>query len=68
MKINPLNLDSVDRQQFHAMAQYLQGMADALTNENLATAASMLKDAAEHICAQGYYGCRGGKQCTSDHK
>lgn len=34
----------------------------------LFTAASWLREAAQHVCGQGYFGCNGGEKCGSDHK
>ncbi len=50
------------------LADYVRGFADARENEELSDAADWLEKAAEHICAQGYFGCEGGDTCTSDHK
>lgn len=50
------------------VAIYVHGMADATSNERLAIAARWLERASQNVCAQGYFGCRAGSKCTSDHK
>lgn len=50
------------------LAAYVQGMADAQHNEQLAKAAQWLEDLSHQMCGQGYIGCTGGRECSSDHK
>lgn len=50
------------------LSVYLKGMADARENEKLEAAAKWMEELSRHICAQGYIGCKGGIECTSDHK
>jgi hypothetical protein len=63
-----------DRKEYLHNASMLRGAAMAAKTNNpdfaelLAESADMLQNAGEHICAQGYFGCHGGAQCTSDHK
>ena len=56
------------------LAYMLWGASDGLKTSNPAFAQTLkeaseeLFDASKHVCAQGYYGCRSGERCTSDHK
>ncbi len=50
------------------LGMYLTGYAAAMNSNRLCRCAEFLLEASEHICAQGYIGCDGGKECTSDHK
>jgi len=54
--------------ELEGLAIYVEGMADATQNEKLKRAADWLSKASDHICAQGYFGCEGGRECGSDHK
>lgn len=58
-----------------AMASYLSGASDcAAANENtnfaatLKNASRLLSKASRHMCSQGFYNCKGGDNCQSDHK
>lgn len=37
-------------------------------SEKLIEAASWLDELVDHMCGQGYIGCHGGTDCSSDHK
>jgi hypothetical protein len=37
-------------------------------SDELFVAAAWLRKAAQNVCKQGYFGCNGGEDCTSDHK
>lgn len=50
------------------LALYVKGLAVGKDDERLHRAADWLEKAAQHICAQGYFGCEGGNECESDHK
>ena len=50
------------------LSVYLSGMADATDNERLERAADWLERLSDHVCGQGYIGCDGGRECSSDHK
>lgn len=60
--------DSIAKADFLELGLYLRGFAASANNHKLKAAAELLIDAGNHICAQGYYGCRLGDNCTSDHK
>lgn len=55
-------------------ASYLEGAGEALEaispefSKRLLEAARLLEQAGKHMCGQGFFGCRGGDKCTSDHK
>jgi len=53
-------------------ATFLSGMAAATNDDGvkeiLTSCAFELERAANRMCGQGYFGCHGGDNCTSDHK
>lgn len=65
---------SVTPEAYQENALMLLGSAYAVRETNpelselLRHSAQQLWNASEHICAQGYFGCRAGKTCISDHK
>ncbi len=60
---------SDDRNQEIAdLASYVRGFADANQNTTLSAAAKWLDELADNVCVGGIVGCRGGANCTSDHK
>ncbi len=56
------------KKEAEALAEYVQGMADATENEKLHRAAEIIRRWSQRICAGGIYDCNGGDDCTSDHK
>lgn len=54
------------QEEIKALADYVQGFADANQNGRLAAAANWLKEASENVCDGGYFGCP-NRPCTSDH-
>lgn len=56
--------------QLRAIGQYQMDTVSSqtVTGALLVAAAKALENASRNMCAQGYYGCRGGDTCTSDHK
>ena len=67
MRLNmELRTNSVD--EVKELATYLHGMADASDNQRLCTAAEWLEKLSRYVCGQGYIGCHGGRECSSDHK
>lgn len=38
------------------------------TAKLLMESANWHRECLRHICGQGYFGCRGGENCDSDHK
>lgn len=61
-----LRSNSVD--EVKDLATYLQGMADATDNQRICLAAEWLDKLSRQVCGQGYIGCHGGRECSSDHK
>lgn len=63
--------DKID--EINQLATYLLGAADSCEYQNpkwsekLKKVSEHLETLARHTCAHGYI-CRGGHQCTSDHK
>jgi len=55
-------------EELERLALYVAGMAEGKDDEYLRRAAVLLSKASRNICAQGYFGCHGGRRCTSDHK
>ena len=45
-----------------------QLQAETATGQLLLESAAWLRKAARNMCGQGYFGCRGGPDCDSDHK
>jgi hypothetical protein len=62
------------QQEYRDNALLLEGAAHGLEVSNpkfaslLKDAADKLKWASKFMCGQGFFGCRGGEQCGSDHK
>lgn len=56
--------------QLEAIANWQQDIAqsETKTGKLLCESAKWLRRASINICAQGYFGCRSGAACTSDHK
>ena len=55
--------------EIQSLAIYTWGLANGSNDDNLRRAAQWLNLlAADHICGQGYIGCKGGRCCSSDHK
>jgi hypothetical protein len=54
------------------LANFLAGMSAAEdcpeAKTKLAEASKWIGKLADHVCRQGYIGCHGGRDCTSDHK
>lgn len=51
------------------LVSYLQGYGDAEENDKLLRAAHWLEQLRSRgVCCGGIVGCRGGNECTSDHK
>jgi DUF1680 family protein len=50
------------------LSAYLQGMADAQQNKELARASEWLCKISRNMCGKGFIGCHGGEKCDSDHK
>jgi len=50
------------------LSAYLEGMAEALDNQKMKSAAFWLEKASKNICSKGYFGCNGGEKCEFDHK
>lgn len=55
-------------QEVRELAIYVAGYAAGKDDEKLAEAAEWLDKLTHHVCSQGYIGCHGGEECTSDHK
>ncbi len=53
-----------------AIAEWQQDQAAGQTRsgQRLLLAAKWLNKLSRHTCSQGYVGCSGGNNCTSDHK
>lgn len=53
------------------LAEFLRGFAAASKGDGcqkLDKAADWLEKLSRYICGQGYIGCHGGTNCSSDHK
>lgn len=50
------------------LAAYIAGYAAAIESPKMSKAAEWLEKLSQHVCGQGYIGCRGGRECGSDHK
>lgn len=62
-------------QRTNELAAYLEGFARSMRPHNeheepILQAAKLLRKLGNglHMCGQGYIGCHGGEQCSSDHK
>lgn len=60
--------EQLPEDEIRSLADYLQGFAAATQNTKLSQAAEWLYQAANNVCAGGFFGCGGGRECTSDHK
>ena len=56
--------------QLEAIAYWQQDgvQSETKTGILLCESAKWLRKASNNICAQGYFGCRSGTACTSEHK
>lgn len=61
-------MNQLPEDEIRALADYVSGFAAATQNTTLSKAAEWLYQAANNICAGGFFGCGGGRECTSDHK
>lgn len=68
MKRTTRGINGTPIDEIKELAIYVRGMADATENEMLHDASEWLEKLSEHICTQGYIGCKSGSHCTSDHK
>jgi len=59
-------LNAVD--EVRELAVYVAGFAAGREDDKLAEAAEWLNKLSDHVCAEGYIGCEGGRECASDHK
>ena len=60
---------SIHEEQVRDLAAYLMGFGEASNNDKMINAANRLKQLASiGICSQNIAGCRGGNDCSSDHK
>ena len=50
------------------LAIYLEGFASGREDSKLECAAEWLRKLTHHVCGEGYIGCEGGRECSSDHK
>jgi len=50
------------------LSNYVAGFAAGRDDESLEKASKWLRKLKGHICGQGYIGCNGGRNCSSDHK
>jgi len=65
-KLTTFNHSAVEEVQ--TLATYVAGFAEGRDDEKLKEAAKWLDKLSDHVCGQGYIGCVGGPQCSSDHK
>jgi hypothetical protein len=71
---NPQEMCRLPSRELRELAVYVMGVAHAETGtdhtkqNHLLAASAWLNKASANICCHGYFGCRGGDTCTSDHK
>ncbi len=66
MSMNRMSLNKVG--EVKNLSLYLYGFSTVRGDERLEKAAEWLDKLSDHICGQGHIGCRGGPECSSDHK
>ena len=64
----PVRGSDTPSQRLRELAAYVAGHSAAIRDETLGDAAKWLYKASRNICRQGYFGCRAGDRCESDHK
>lgn len=63
MKMHKTKVEEVEE-----LATYVKGFAAGRQDTKLEKAADWLDKLSYNMCGQGYVGCRGGRECSSDHK
>lgn len=66
-------LNKTAKMEMRELSFYLQGLADSSSGNptkeaRLKNAAKYLATCSLHVCGQGFFGCHGGENCSSDHK
>lgn len=54
--------------QVKELSVYLAGFAAGQEDDRLSEASDWLDKLSCYMCGQGYIGCEGGRECSSDHK
>ena len=50
------------------LSNFLRGYGEAKSSDEMKVAARWLEKLSDRVCAGGIIGCKGGRECTSDHK